>query len=453
MNEPVLIAEDDADMGRLIKALAEEAGFEGWTAADVPSALDMLAREPALIMTDLRMPGGDGLEVIRQAKAHLPDVPVVLVTGYASAREAVEAFRLGVMDVILKPFDMADVRRVFHRVREQLDRTLGMERLSRRLAQVDIAEPPVVRSPAMRQVMELVDKVADTDIPVLLGGETGVGKGTLARFIHDLGGRRDAPFFTLDCAGISSSLTESELFGHEKGAFTGAAKRKLGLLELAAGGTLFLDEVNSLPADIQGRLLQFLQEKTLMRVGGQRKVTVDTRLLFASNEPLEDLVEAGRFRADLFYRINVFPVRLPPLRERPEDIPELVDRLLARVARQLGRTGYQLTSEALEAILAHHWPGNVRELENALQRALILADDERIVPGQLPIPVRGETAERPCPEGASGWPWLPDTSLEAVERFWINHLLESTGGNRAETARRLGIDVTTLYRKLRRMAD
>lgn len=447
MQPKVLIAEDDKDMANLLAELARAEGYAPQLAHDGRQALAMLDDDTALVLTDLRLPPPDGLAILAHIHDTRPGLPAVMITGLATVEDAIRAFRLGAVDIILKPFDTREVRRVLARLKTQFDHRLRMEQLSRRLEQVETPAPmPIMHSHAMQAVMRLAEQVAATDVPVLLTGETGVGKGVLARYIHARSPRRDAPFFALNCAGIAASVAESELFGHEKGAFTGALQRKRGLLELAEGGTLLLDEINSAPPEIQVRLLQFLQDRTLVRVGGQQTVRVDVRLVCATNQPLQPLVDQGLFRADLYYRLNVFPIELPPLRARREDIVPLAESLLADVAARLHRKACRFTPEALESLLNHPWPGNVRELENAIQRGLILASDGVIDREHLPL----EMHQAPGKGCIAAFEQLgPDASLADVERAWIRHMLERTGGNKAEAARRLGVDVTTLYRKLR----
>jgi DNA-binding NtrC family response regulator len=448
MQPKVLIVEDDADMANLLAELARAEGFAPQLAHDGRQALAMLDDDTALVLTDLRLPPPDGLTILAHVHDTRPGLPAVMITGLASVDEVIRAFRLGAVDLILKPFDIHEVRRVLARLKIQFDHRLHMEQLSRRLEQVDSPAPaPVTQSRAMQAVMHLAEQVAVTDVPVLLTGETGAGKGTLARYIHSRSPQHAAPFFVLNCAGIAASVAESELFGHEKGAFTGAQQRKRGLLELAEGGTLLLDEINSAPPEIQVRLLQFLQDRTLVRVGGQQTVQVDVRLICATNQPLQPLVNQGLFRADLYYRLNVFPIELPPLRERGADIVPLAERLLADAARRFGRSNAQFTPEALDSLMRYAWPGNVRELENCVQRGLILAADGLINREHLPLEMchkAGKDSALSILERIG-----VDANLADVEQAWMSHMLERCGGNKAEAARRLGIDITTLYRKLR----
>lgn len=443
----VLIAEDDRRMAELLAEIAQAQGFDPLIAADGAAASAILERgESDALLTDLRLPPPDGLALLRLSRHLWPDLPAVLITGHATLRVAVDAFRGGLFDLITKPFDTSEVEALMGRMHRLLEHRARTETLS---VQVSLLEQdafePVALSPASRKARALIDQVAPLNVPVLLGGETGTGKSVSARLIHRLSPRREGPFFSLSCASIASGLAESELFGHESGAFTGASARKRGLLELADGGPLLLDEINSASRKVQARLLQFIQERTLLRVGGTRQVPVDVRLIFASNQPLEPLVEKETFRQDLYFRINVFPVPLPPLRERREDIVSLAEEMLLRFARELERPARRFTSSALDSLTAYAWPGNIRELENLVQRAVILAPGAQVDMAHLPLELRPSPG--PSPSATPSYP--PDATLAQVERIWIEQTLERCSGNKTEVARRLGIDVTTLYRKLK----
>lgn len=444
----LLIAEDDPHMAGLLAELGAEAGFMPRTAATGGQAAAMLASgEFDALATDLRMPGLDGIELLRLARQHDAEMPVVMITGYATTQNAVDAFHQGVFDIVLKPFNTDATLAILCRVHDFVEHRLRLEQLRTRLRQLenDVARPLVASRP-MREVTAILERVADADIPVLLTGETGTGKGVFARFLHELSARRTGPYFALNCAGIAASLMESELFGYEKGAFTGAERRKRGLLELADGGTLLLDEINSAAPEIQARLLQFLQDRTVLRVGGQETVSINVRLVCATNQPLPDLVQAGRFRADLYYRLSAFPVELPALRQRPEDIVPLAELFLTRSAPRLGRETKGFTPTALHCLHTYPWPGNVRELENVVQRALVLARGPRIDVGDLPAELR----DRPNANDGRASCTLPaDATLAQVEAHWIRQTLERCRGNKSEAARKLGIDVSTLHRKLR----
>jgi DNA-binding NtrC family response regulator len=444
MTFTLLIAEDDTLQAKLLARVAAEAGFDVTFMADGDAALaELRASPPDALFTDLRLPGADGLALIAAAREADAGLPVILATGFATAHNAVEAFHLGVTDVLFKPLELDALRLTMKRLRETLAQRRRIDQLTAQLA--SHAAPPLMesRAPAMKQCLLLSVQIADKDLPVLLEGETGAGKGVVAAHIHGLSARRDGPFLTLNCGALPATLLESELFGFEKGAFTGATARKPGLLELAHGGTLFLDEINSTSMDAQTRLLQFIQDKRLMRLGGVKAIDVDVRLILASNRPLKDEVAAGRFRQDLYFRVNVFPIPVPALRERREDIPALAEYFLARHGRALNPGVRGIDPDTMARLARYDWPGNVRELEGVIQRALVLAGGELLTPADLPAELR------PGPVGATTPPWPVEATLEEVETFWIHHVLERFGGNRSQAARRLGIDPSTLWRKLK----
>lgn len=443
MMPTLLIAEDDAALAKLAARVAEEAGFSVVVRHDGDAARSTLETDvPDALLTDLRLPGCDGLDLLRASKTLDPQRPVLLMTGYATPMTAIEAFRLGVSDILLKPFDLDVARAALVRLRSVFDQKARLLQLTEQVARSQDAAYLAAKSPAMQHTLELSAQVADSPLPVLLEGETGVGKGVLARHIHALSPRSGGPFFTLHCGALPQTLLESELFGYEKGAFSGATGRKPGLLELAAGGTLFLDEINSTSLDAQTRLLQFIQDKQVFRIGGVKPVKVDVRLIFASNESLKERVRDGGFREDLYYRIAVFPITVPPLRERREDLADLAGFLLARSASEMGRPALPLDADALARIQAYAWPGNVRELANTLQRALVLARAAHIRAADLPA----ELHDRP---GARACPWGESATLAEVESAWIKQALERCGGNRTQAAKMLGIDPSTLWRKLK----
>ena len=431
----ILIVEDEPKMAFLLEAELNDAGHRATSVTDGREAVRRVEREHFdIVITDLRMEGMDGIEVLERVKGLDPQTEVVLITAYATAQTAVEAMKKGAYDYIIKPFDIEELKLLVKKIEEKqgllYENALLQEKARREGLLVG------GRSPAMRKVLELIDKVAPTDATVLVLGESGTGKELVARRIHHTSPRRDKPLVAVHCATFPENLLESELFGYERGAFTGATRRKVGHFEYADGGTIFLDEVGELPASVQAKLLRFLQERQFTRLGGVEPVRVDVRVIAATNRDLEREVREGRFREDLFYRLNVFPIELPPLRERREDIPLLVEHFL----RQRNRPPDVISPEAMEALLAYDWPGNVRELENVIERALILAGEGRITPDLLPFgrPKAGAKVE------------LPDegVNLEEVERELIIQALEKAGWNKAKAAKLLGITRRRLYSRM-----
>ncbi len=445
MKPNLLIVEDDTDMAGLLVELARGEGFSPQTAPSAEDAEPYLAGgEVDALFTDLRLPGSDGLALLARARRDNPHLPVVLITGYATPMNTIEAFRAGVTDVILKPFETGLVRLALRRIGELLAHRARIRQLA---AAIDRYKPRSLitsNAPAMQKALALAAQVAPTPLPVLLQGETGVGKGVFAEHIHALSPRADKPHLALHCGAIAENLLESELFGHEKGAFSGAVARKPGLLELAAGGTLFLDEINSASLELQTRLLRFIQDKRLFRVGGVKPIEVDVRLIFASNQDLKVLVSEGHFREDLFYRLSVFPIEIPPLRKRREDIRPLAEYLLLRHAPLVGKAVNEITPEALAALERYPWPGNVRELENVIQRAIVLSGGTALAMHDLPADI----SQRNGGDGPR-CPWGETATLAEVERFWIEQVLKRCGGNRTHAAQQLGIDPSTLWRKLK----
>lgn len=444
MRYHVLVAEDDRDMAALLAELAQDEGFDPETFNDGLAAETALRRETAdVLLTDLRLPQRDGIQLLQVVRAQSSPIPVVLITGFATVQDTVQAFQQGAFDIILKPFEPNQIRLVLRRLRNLLDHRQRILQLSAQITRTELVAPQAA-SASMNKVLELAAQVATSELPVLLQGETGTGKGVLARYLHRMSKRTEQSFLTLNCGALAPTLIESELFGHEKGAFTGAIGRRIGLLELAHGGTLFLDEINSATPELQTRLLQFIQERRFFRVGGTRPVEVDVRIVVASNQELSTLVATSGFRKDLYYRLNVFPITIAPLRERREDIAPLAEYMLLRHNREIGKRVNEIEPAALEALKAYAWPGNVRELESVIQRAIVLATGETLVLATLPQELRAGAATSP-----PHLPWPETASLSEVERFWIQHVLARYRGNRTKAAEALGIDPSTLWRKLR----
>ncbi|KUJ71457.1 sigma-54 dependent transcriptional regulator [Thiomicrospira sp. WB1] len=445
----LLIIEDDEDMAELLGELARAAGFDTRVSLTAQDGFkECQCFMPEVLLTDLRLPDGSGLTLLDQVKTLNEDVLVVMITGYASMEDAIEGFKLGLYDLITKPFETRQVANLLERVQEQLSQRFKLQQMETRLTQLEAESVPVEsQSKTMQAVLAEVVQAAPLDVPVLINGETGVGKGVLARQIHQISHRAQGPFFSLNCAAVPENLIESELFGYEKGAFTGATQRKAGLLELAHGGTLLLDEINSTQPDVQAKLLHFLQDQTLVRVGGQSAIQVDVRLLFASNQSLKALVEKGQFRSDLYYRIHVFPVELPALRHREADIEALARAFVHQYAQKFGKSVRELSPRVVEALKRYHWPGNIRELENIVQRAVVLAKGSEIEMHHLPKELLSIQVPQLLTE--SGEQALPeDATLADMERFWIEHVLGVCEGNKRLAADKLGIDASTLYRKL-----
>ncbi|NDY43301.1 sigma-54-dependent Fis family transcriptional regulator [Dissulfurirhabdus thermomarina] len=454
MDARILIVDDDAAIRDGSAQVLGRAGHEISEAATGREALDLLGRYAFdLILLDLKMPDINGLDLLRRIREQDPAVPVVMITAYGTMENAVEAMRLGANDFLSKPFEPEELRLVVDRTLQA--RRLALENLylKEELRRQEGAPEIVGRSPALRRLLEQAERVAATDSTVLVTGESGTGKGLLARYIHEASPRRDRPLVAVDCSTLVSSLFESELFGHVKGAFTGASANKMGKFELANGGTLFLDEIANIDLDLQAKLLKAVEEKVISRVGSHRLTKVDVRIIAATNQDLRRAVAAGAFREDLYFRLNVVALETPPLRERREDIPLLVRHFLERYGRKYQRPGLRLAGDAMRWIEAYHWPGNVRELENAVERLVIFARGGTIGADDLQaaglLEAAGETAgpeaASPVP-GEAGRP-LP---LDEVERRHVLSVLRRAEGNRSEAARLLGIDRKTLRQKLRR---
>ena len=442
----ILIVEDkDSLRTMLVQMLSEE----GWGVAAVSSGAAAIERLRAgettdLVLTDWRLPGADGLQVLDAARSVDPTLPVIVMTAFGSIETAVDAMKRGAEDFITKPVEPELLRLLVARAIER--RRRGRESLLFAEAQSRAVPPIVGSSAALKAVRAEAEQVASTDAAVLLEGESGTGKELFARALHALSPRGRRAFVAINCAAIPDSLLESELFGHEKGSFTGAAARRLGKFELADGGTVFLDEIGELSPATQGKLLRVLQEKSFHRVGGTAPIQVDVRVITASNRPLDRLVAEGRFREDLYYRVRVFPIRIPPLRERPEDIDPLIDWFLERLPGELKKKALSLEAGARERLRCHDWPGNVRELRNCLERAMILAENGVIEERHLRLspeaPVltvsAGETLEEVRARGA-----------RMAERLWLARALERARGDRAAAAQALKLSPRRLDAKLR----
>jgi DNA-binding NtrC family response regulator len=452
----ILIAEDEANLRLVLQKELERLGYRVQVAPDGEAALRKLEESNVdVLLCDINMPRIDGMEVLRRIYERPNPPEVIMLTGQATVETAVEAMKLGAYDYLTKPYRINEldvrVKQAAEKRRLRVDNSRLREQLARQSGMPEI----VSVSEAMAEALRLVERVAPSDASVLITGESGTGKELIAHAIHRLSSRADSSFIDLNCAAFQESLLESELFGYEAGAFSGAKGRKLGLIELADGGTLFLDEVTELPAQLQAKLLRAIETRTFFRVGGVRKVEVNVRIVAATNRNLESVVEEGTFRADLLYRINGFQIDLVPLRERTEDIEPLANHLLTTVA---GPNHPQLDPTALDALRAYSWPGNVRQLKNCLERAVLLSNNGRIVVSDLPpeiarppVSVSYATSPAHSPSISDSNHLAPSSpaSLRDMERQQILSALEQTGWHRGKTAQMLGISASTLYRRLR----
>ena len=443
----LLLIDDEQSLVETLSVLLKNAGFEVQPALTGEEALQIFKeREPDIVLTDVRMPKMTGIDVLEAIRAQRPETPVVLMTAQASLNTAIQAVNLGATHYVQKPFKNEELVAILNR---SLDwgalrkENAGLKR-ELKAREVRKSSRPIGISPSFEVALKLAENVARSDSTILLGGESGTGKEVFARYLHDQSGRNDQRFLSLNCGALPEGLLESELFGHIKGSFTGAVKDKQGLFVAANGGTFFLDEVGELSPGMQVKLLRVLQEREVIPVGATDPISVDVRLIGATNRNLERDIEEGRFRRDLFYRLNVIAITLPPLRERPEDIPLLAEHFLSRQAVEPGKAK-RLSPKALAILQAYHWPGNVRELENVIERAVVLTEGSVIKPESLPDTLR-ETPSEPLINEAP--PANP--ALEIIERAYIEHVLRAEAGNKTRAAEVLGIDPSTLYRKIKR---
>ncbi len=440
----ILIVEDEAKMRRLLELNLGEDGFDTRSAADAEAGLEMLQHDPVdLVITDLKLPGMGGLEFLHAVKRMNAALPVIVMTAFGTVETAVEAMKAGASDYVLKPFSLAEMRMVVHkeldvrRLREE-NRSLR-EELGKRYEYPNI----VARSPKMQEVLATVERVAATNSTVLVGGESGVGKDLIAHLIHQRSRRASGPFIKINSTAIPENLLESELFGYEKGAFTGATTSKPGKFELADKGTLFLDEIGDVPPGTQVKLLRVLQERSFERLGGTRTLKVDVRLIAATNRDLRAALEEGTFREDLYYRLNVVPIDIPPLRDHKEDIPDLVNLFIDRFALAAGKSIGGISSDALATLTAFHWPGNVRELENIIERGVALSNG-----GVLQVSDIHLDASRTKAPGDSHALLPEGMTLEQWEDEMIREALRRANGNKSQAARLLGLSRNALRYRL-----
>ena len=456
MRSRILVVDDEPSIRTVLKAHLSRDGHDVSVAADGNEAVHLLSTAPVdLVISDLKMPGMDGLELLAHCVREQPGLPVILITAHGTVDTAVEALKLGAQDFITKPFDLEELR-------QAVQKGLGVEKAKRR----DYIEPAgkegrfdiIGRSAAMQKVFGLVERIADSPTTVLITGESGTGKEMVARALHQQSGRRAQPFITVNCGAIPAALFESELFGHEKGAFTGAASAKPGKFELADGGTLFLDEIGELGRDMQVKLLRALQERVIDRVGGSKPIKVDVRVISATNVDLQAKVATSDFREDLYYRLAVVPIRLPALRERKEDIPLLVAHFVARFNERLNGRVRRVDEELMAQLCAAAWPGNIRELENTIERGVLLADSEVLGPDLFvdnhapPVQAPGSRLGGQLPPVEPGGIGLKEyvrVHTARIERDLILTALEAEGANVTRTARRLDISRKALQLKMK----
>jgi DNA-binding NtrC family response regulator len=438
----ILIVDDEEIVRESLSAWLEKDGYTLATAPDGDTAIERIRKERwSILLVDLKMPGTDGLQVLAEARAVQPEAAAVIMTAYATVDTAVAAMKIGAYDYLTKPFDPEELSLMIQKIVAQ--QTLVRENvLLRKVLKREYHFRDLIsKSPRMQAVFDLARTAARRNSTILIIGESGTGKELLARAVHAESPRSAEPFVAVSCAALTETLLESELFGHEKGAFTGATTRRKGKFEMAQGGTLFLDEIGDISAKLQVDLLRALEERRFFRVGGSEAVEVDVRIIAATNRDLQKAVAEGTFREDLFYRLNVIPITLPPLRDRLEDLPLLVEHFLEQLGAEMNCHVDQVSTDAMGILMAHTWPGNVRELRNIIERAMVVASGRVIGPGDLGL------RRPPCAEvdDASGL-----ASLEEVERHHIGRVLQETGGNISQAARTLGIDRATLYNKMKK---
>ena len=453
--QKILIVDDEEHICAALTSVVKEEGFKALVARDGATALETIRLEsPDLMLTDIKMSGMDGMELMRRAKDVDPDLPVVMITAYAEIRGAVKAIKAGAHDYLSKPFNNQEVIRVVHRALSERELKLKLNELSSRLQGNIPLKETMGPSDAVARIISEVNRVAESDFTVVIIGETGSGKELIARAIHEASPRSKAPFIPVDCGAIPETLLESELFGHERGAFTGAEVQKPGKFELAQGGTLFLDEISNMPLGSQAKLLRVIQEKKVYRVGGTKPISVNVRLLVASNQDLHVLTESDSFRRDLFYRLNEFSIVVPSLRERKEDIPYLAKRFLDLANIELKKKVRGFSESALNAMFNYPWPGNVRQLRSTIRRAALLADEliteKHLDLKRVPVPGLAFTPK------VEGTPWkglslreIVEQSTTAVEREVLTQVLKNTGGNKAKAARLLKMDYKTIHVKIK----
>jgi len=451
----ILIIEDNETMRDAMAAIIGKMGHEFDSAKNGNDGLQLLENSSYdLVVTDYKMEGMDGLEVLKQVKQKFPLTEVLIITAFGTIELAVEAMKLGAVDFITKPFSHEEFKLKIERILERIKEKKELARLSdENIYLRDELEEQfnygeiIGKSKPMQEVYRTLEKVAPTDSSVLIYGESGTGKELIARAIHKLSPRKDKPFIRVNCGALVETLLESELFGHEKGAFTGAVKRKKGRFELAHQGSIFLDEIGDISANMQLKLLRVLQEKEFERVGSEETIHVDVRIMAATNKNLSELVQQDKFREDLYYRLHIIPIYLPPLRERKEDIPLLVNHFLKKLTSELNKPAKQITESVMERFISYHWPGNIRELENVLERAVVLCDREFIDIKDLPI-LNSAASEKLPSDVLDRFRLNLNDTLAAIEKQLIERAMNEKAGNKSQAAKLLGIQTSLLYYKL-----
>jgi len=439
----ILVVDDEANARTALAELLKDEGYDVDTAADAFKALGKVrAFNPDLVLTDLKMPGMDGIELMGKLRTEEAGCPVVVMTAFGEVETAVQSMRAGAIDYLTKPLNFDELLIVMRRALETAQLRREASQMRARLADRFRPSNIIGQSPRMQQVFKVIEQVAPSKASVLITGESGTGKELVAAALHQQSPRASGPFIKLHCAALAETLLESELFGHEKGSFTGAVARREGRFQLADGGTLFLDEIGEISPAVQVKLLRFLQEREFERVGGTQTMKVNVRVIAATNRDLAEEVRQGTFREDLYYRLNVVGIEMPALRQRPSDIPLLATHFLKQYSDENGKSVSRFSADALASISQYDWPGNVRELENAIERAVVMAPGESIDTDHLPAVVK------PTTSGREAAPAIPGSSLAEIERFAILRTLEVTGGSTSKAAEVLGISVRKIQYKL-----
>ncbi|MDE5833079.1 MAG: sigma-54 dependent transcriptional regulator [Desulfovibrio sp.] len=445
----VLVVDDESAHRSMLKTMLRSWGYNVEEAADGDEAVDLVREKPYdIVLTDVRMARMDGIDALKSILAFNPALPVILMTAYSSVETAVDALRAGAYDYLVKPLDFDLLKETLEQAIERSRHSVENRELRRQLSETSEIPQILGKSPALRTMLDYIAAVAPTEATVLITGESGTGKELVARALHNGGSRSDKPLVTVNCAALSENLLESELFGHEKGSFTGADKRREGRFAQADGGTLFLDEIGEMPLSVQAKLLRALQEGEIQRVGSDSPIKVDVRVIAATNRDLRQEVKEKRFREDLYFRLNVIVIETPPLRARAGDIPLLAASFVQKFAEKNHKSIKGFTPQALDCMTRYSWPGNVRELENAAERAVILCRSDLISEADLPPNVAN--APPAVPSASEGGASLAGLSLDELEKQAIESMMRETGDNKSEAARRLGITRATLHNKLRK---